>query len=253
LSDFTAAFRQQFQLREDPAVGADQIQAGHQDRGQRRAEKPLDLPLDVGVNALDPSSRLLFLLVVLDQQPGDGCAERRLASLKRQANLRARLLFLAAACQREHPIGCVPELCHRVHEVTALFRGTPRDGDLLFEPERVLQVGADAIELRDPCGERVAGVVVEHVAHRQRDGIEVVLNPQELQRVLPIAFGKVGLQRAQPRDLPADVPRRRDDRRQRHEQAQQKASRRRALSPGLTHGDGSIRQLDRGTSSPGPP
>ena len=62
------------------------------------------------------------------------------------------------------------------------------------------------LELRRPRGQGIGLVVVQHVAHGQRQGVEVVLNAQQLQRVLAVAVDQVVLQLPQAGDLPGDVP-----------------------------------------------
>ncbi len=71
-------------------------------------------------------------------------------------------------------------------------------------------------------------IVVEHVAHREPELIEVVLDAQQLQGVAAVAIDQVALQHAQPGDLTADVVGVGDDRRERQDQPDQQAWRRRA-------------------------
>ena len=90
--------------REQPPVRANQVQAGRDDRRQRRGQEPVDLPLHLAVDVLDLLRRLLFALVVLHEQPRDGGAERRLPRLQRQLDLRARLVLLPVAGQLEDAV-----------------------------------------------------------------------------------------------------------------------------------------------------
>ncbi len=71
-------------------------------------------------------------------------------------------------------------------------------------------------------------VVVEHVAHREPELIEVVLDAKQLEGVAAVAIDQVGLQHAQPGDLAADVVGVGDDRHERQDQPDQQAWRRRA-------------------------
>src|SRR6185503_13759935 len=53
---------------------------------------------------------------------------------------------------------------------------TSRCADVLLPLHGVVEVGPDAIELRRPGGQRIAGLSIEHVAHGQPELVEVVLN-----------------------------------------------------------------------------
>ena len=92
-------------------------------------------------------------------------------------------------------------------EVLALLGRPPRHGNLRFAPERALEIDADAIELRGPRGQRIRLIAVEHVAHRQAERVEIVLDAEQLERVRAVAIGEVGLQLAQARNLARRVPR----------------------------------------------
>ena len=121
-----------------------------------------------------------------------------------------------------------------------LFRRPPGDGDVLLLAQGGVEIQPDAGELRRPGGERIALARIEHVAHRQRELVQVVLNAQELQRVPAVPIGELGLQPPQARDLPRDVPRVGDDRRQRDEQAQQQGQGRRPARGVRVHHRGTI-------------
>jgi hypothetical protein len=49
-------------------------------------------------------------------------------------------------------------------------------------------------------------VSIEHIAHREAEGIQVILDAQQLERVLPVAVGKFTLQFSQAGDLNRGVP-----------------------------------------------
>src|SRR2546427_13090846 len=49
---------------------------------QRRNEKQIDLTLDPAINLTDPQRGLLLAFVVLDDKPGDCCAQRLLPGLQ---------------------------------------------------------------------------------------------------------------------------------------------------------------------------
>ena len=84
--------------REQPPVGANQVQAGRGDRDERRGEEPVDLPLHAGRRCPATCCAVCSSLSLFcDQQPRDRGAERRLPRLQRQPDLRARLVLVAAA------------------------------------------------------------------------------------------------------------------------------------------------------------
>ena len=82
----------------------------------------------------------------------------------------------------EDAIGRVPELRDGLGEVLRLLRRPARDGDGLLLRERVVQIGTDALERRGPGGQRIRLATVQHVAHREAELIEIILNAQQLQR-----------------------------------------------------------------------
>ena len=96
------------------------------------------------------------------------------------------------------PVGRVPELGHRIGQVLTLLGCLARHGDLALSLQRIVEIGADACELIRPRGQGIRLAAVEHVAHREANLVQVVLNAQQLQRVASIAIGEVGLEAAQP-------------------------------------------------------
>ena len=95
-------------------------------------------------------------------------AERRLTCLQRQPNLRARVVLVSAGRQRKHPIDRVPELCDRRSRYWRCS-GVRRVTATSFSLQRVVEIDADALELRRPRRQRIRLVGVEHVAHRQAE------------------------------------------------------------------------------------
>ena len=77
-----------------------------------------------------------------------------------------------------------------------LLRGAVRHRDLFLLAQRVIQIGSCPLELRRPRGQRIGIVVVQHVPHGQREGVEIVLNAKELQRIPAVAINQVILQLA---------------------------------------------------------
>ena len=120
----------------------------------------------------------------------------------------------------------------------ALFGRPARHRDLLLAAQRGIEVGADALKLRRPGRQRIRLVAVEHVAHRQAELVQVVLDAEQLERVLPAAVDQIRLQHAQAGDLPRHVPRIGHHGRERDDQPeQQRRGRRSALcgSPAPRH------------------
>jgi hypothetical protein len=207
LRDVAALFRERCQLREETPVGLNQVEARHHDGGEGDGEERVDLALHLIVDALHPARRFLLAFVVLDQQPRDRGAECGLPGLERDPDLRARLGLVPVARQRKNAIGRIPELRQRIGEVLALL-GRPRaDCQLILTPQRILEIEPHALKLAGPGGQWIRFAVVQHVAHREADCIQVVLNAEQLQRVSAAPVGEVGLQRPKPRDLPGEVVR----------------------------------------------
>ncbi len=177
---FVTPFGQGAEFREQPPVRADHIQPGDQAGGERRTDEEVSLALHLVVNVLHPARRLLFAFVVGDEHPRHRGAQCRLARLQRHANLRARVLFGAVAGGGEHPVHRGPELRERTGQVALLLGCPPRDGDLFLATQGIVQIGANPVELPAPGGQRIVGGV-DHVAHRQGGGVEVVLDAQQLQ------------------------------------------------------------------------
>src|ERR1700731_3058527 len=94
----------------------------------------------------------------------------------------------------------------------------------------------DAIELRGPCGQGIRLGGVKHVAHGQRDGIQIILNAQKLQGIFAITVDHVALEAAQSRKLHGDVRRVSQHGGQRNDQAEKQAGGRGALGGELLHG-----------------
>ena len=188
------------ELGEQPPVRPDQVQAGCGNGGERGGEEAIHLSLDVGVDVLHLLRGLFLGRVVLDEQPRDRGAERRLPRLQRQPDLGARFRLLSGAGQVEDAVRGVPELRHRGWPGTATCSGGPAGtSDLFLALQRVVQIEADAIELRRPRDQRIGLAGVQHVAHRERELIQIVLDAQQLQRVAAVPIGEIGLQTSQAR------------------------------------------------------
>ena len=199
---------------------------------KRRGEKDVHLALNLAVDVLHPRGRLLLASLFSTSSRATlvlsaacrACSDSRICA-------RASASCPPAARAKIRSVG-VPELRERALEVLPLLGRPARDGDLLLAAQRVVEVDADALELRRPGRERIRLVAVEHVAHRQAERVEIVLDAQQLERVLAVAIGEVRLQRAQAGDLPRDVPRIGDHGRERDDQSEQQRRRRRSALRG---------------------
>ena len=186
------------------------------------------LALNAVVNAGHLLSRLLLGFVVFHEQTGDGRSERCLPCLKRHPNLIARLRVLALTCESQHLIGRRPELCKRVREVLLLIGRPGHRRDVLLAPQTIVQIGPQPLKLRSPGGQWIRLFTVQHVAHRQPQRVEIVLDSEKLKRVFPIPIGKARLELSQSGDLPRDVPGIGDHRREGDDEAEQQPDCRRS-------------------------
>ena len=226
LSELAPAVGERSQLREEPAVGADRIQARRRNRDERCREEPVDLALDRIVDRLDALRRLLFRLVVLDEQPRDRGAQRRLSRLQRHRYLGAGGVLLAAGRERERPIHRTPELRQRVGQAITLDASASGSGQFRLPRQRIVEVTAYTLELLGPGRQRIRVVVVQHVPHREPELIQIVLNAKELERIPAVPIDHVALQDSQTGNLPADVMRVCHYRREREDETEQQAWRR---------------------------
>ena len=103
-----------------------------------------------------------------------------MSRLERQSNLLSRLGFLAVLRHPEHAVHGVPKLCHRLREKQPLLRSAVRSGKTLLELQPGVQILMNAFELSRPGRQRIRFRGVQHVAHRKRNGIEIVLDAQQL-------------------------------------------------------------------------
>ena len=117
---------------EQPPVRANQIQAGQRrwrPASRRGTSRPAAAPR---VDVLDLLRRLLLGLVVLDQQPRDRRAERRLPRLQRQPDLARASSSWPVPGELEHAIGGVPELRERAGQVLRCSGRPPGDSHALL-------------------------------------------------------------------------------------------------------------------------
>ena len=71
----------------------------------------------------------------------------------------------------------------------------------------IVQISMDALKLCGPRGERVGLIIADHVPHGDSEQVQIILNAQQLQRVLAITVDQFRLKSAQPGHLPCDVRR----------------------------------------------
>ena len=126
--------------------------------------------------------------------------------------------------EREHAIDGVPELGEGLIEVEELVAGGSGLGEGGFVFDGVGEVGADAFELRDPGDDRVRLCGILHVAHGQGQGVEIVLDAKELERVAAIAIYHFALEFADSRELESDVGGVREDSEDGDDEAEVKAA-----------------------------
>src|SRR5262249_4397635 len=160
---------------------------------------------------------------------GNVIAQSSLASLQRDADLRARLVRIAILGEGKGAVGGVPELGKRGAEILTLLGGTFHGSELRLAAECVIKIGANPLKLRGPGGQRIGLSGGEHVAHGKRERVEIVLNAEELERVSAIAIGELALQLLQSANLADDVGRVGDDSGERQDEAEKESCGRRAL------------------------
>ncbi len=96
-------------------------------------------------------------------------------------------------------------MIERLRQVAALVAGARGFGERFFLLQRDLQIVADAVELRAPGVERIGITGVKHVSHGQADGIEIVLNAQQLERIPTVTVHHFALQFADAGKLHGNV------------------------------------------------
>ncbi len=223
LRQLAPAVGERRELGEEPPVGTNQVQPGRRNHHERGRQEPVDLSLHLIVDLLDALSRLLFGFVVLDEQPRNGRTQRRLSSLERQRDLRARGVLPAVSGKRERAIDRVPELGQRVGQAIALRRGAAGRRQFGLSRERIVEIPADARKLLGPGHHRIRVVVVQHVPHREPEQMQIVLNAQQLEGILAVPIDQVALKHTKARNLAIDVDRVGHDGRQRQDQPDQEA------------------------------
>src|ERR1700691_3834317 len=100
-------------------------------------------------------------------------AQRGLPRLQGELNVGARLFIFSIVSERENTVHSVPELSKLAREKGALLgRAARREARL--DMHGVVQVGANALELRRPCRQRIGLVIADHVAHGHRQQVQIV-------------------------------------------------------------------------------
>lgn len=109
LRQVAALGRKLFDLGEQPAVIADEIQTSEDDGQQEHREEKVELTLHAAINLCDAAGGQFLGFIVLDQQTGDGGTEGGLARLQSVANLLACQVFIVFSLCK-HAIAGIPEL-----------------------------------------------------------------------------------------------------------------------------------------------
>src|SRR5579859_5988788 len=178
LGKFAAAIRNLLHAGKEAAVPADQGQSVEQNCKQRACEKDINLPPHTVVNLNDALPCLLLVLAVLHEEAGDGCAEGRLPLLQGKLDLLAGLLLFAFLRECKDAVDGVPELSERAAQERALLGSAAGGGETSLKPHGVIEIGANALELRRPCRQGIRLVAADHVTHGHGEQIEIVLDPQ---------------------------------------------------------------------------
>ena len=206
MGEIAALLREIAELREETAIPANQIEAGQEDREQSGGKEGVHLALHPIVNRANLRGGLLLVLIVLHQQARNGGAERGLTRLERKTNLGSGFGLLSITRDGKGAVDRIPKLRERLLKIYGLLRITFGHAELIFDLQCAGEVGADALELSLPGDQRVGLVVVEHVPHGEAQGIQVILNPEKLERIAAIMLDQIVLQFAQRGNLPGDVP-----------------------------------------------
>src|SRR5437867_5975603 len=109
---------------EEQPIGANQIQAGQDNRDEYGRDKYVCLTLHTLVNSSDLGRSSLFTFIVLDEQSCDCRAQRSQPSLQRNPDLLARLGLLSVGGQIEGAVHRIPELRDRTLQIALLVFGS---------------------------------------------------------------------------------------------------------------------------------
>jgi len=170
------------------AVIADQVQAGDDNREQDRRQEEIKLALHAIVNLRNARGGLLFAFGVLDQQSRNRGNERGLAGLQGVADLFARAVLVTRLGPCEHPVIGIPELIQRLGQVAALVGRARSFAKRFFAQHGIVQIRTDSRELRAPGNQGIRLARIQHVAHRQGDGVEIILDAKKLQGITAVAI-----------------------------------------------------------------
>ena len=192
-------------LGEEAAIVADEIEAGEDDGDENTGEEEIELALNAIVNIRNAECGTFFGFVVLDEEAGDGGAEGGLAGLERVADLLGSGGFETGLRKREHAIDGVPELGEGLIEIEKLVVGGSDLGESRFVVDGILEVGANAFELRNPGEDWIGLRGILHVTHGEAEGVEVVLDAKELKGVTAVTVDEVALHFVDDGELEGDV------------------------------------------------
>ena len=159
--------------------------------------------------------------------------------------MRAGRVLVPIGGQRKCAIDRAPELRQRIRQPIPIGGRAGRRRELRLSDQRVVEISPDALELLGPGHHRVGAIVIQHVAHRQPQLVQIVLNAQELQRILAIPLDQATLERPQSDNLALDIERVCDDGRERQDKANQEARRRRATVLRAWRHEGRVSETSR--------
>ena len=74
-----------------------------------------------------------------------------------------------------------------------MLRSSSARRKLVFGFQGIFKVGSQTRKLRSPSSQGIGFVARDHIPHRQCESVQVVLNPQQLERIAPIAIHEFSL------------------------------------------------------------
>lgn len=153
--------------------------------------------------------------------------------------------------QGEDTVNGIPELGHGTGQKRTLLGRATGGSESGLEAHGIVEVSADTLELRRPRGQRVGFIAADHVAHGHSKQIEIILDAEQLQRVLAIPVDQFRLQLAEAGNLPGDVRRVCQHSRKGDNQPQNEANGRRTVrrrraghAPSIQRRDGACHRAD---------
>ena len=178
------------------------------DAGQHRERKEVCVAFTLRIDISDFRRRLLFGFVVGDEQTSHRAADGCRLRLHRIDDDAPRSFFLALVSKRKCLVRRAPQLLERFIQKLSLSC----DPALA---ECVGEVGPDPLKLSAPCGDSVVIAIFDHVPHRERQRVEIVLNSEKLQRFATVFVDGLRLQATKTIELAKVIERKQRDDEQR--------------------------------------